>query len=197
MSSHKNNQAKRNRQGAQARKSKSQPRRDPALQLRPEFPGQRLSVITLSSNPNLLQVPASGPLAVVHQITASLIPSIGSRFAAWEELRVVRVKATIRLFSSTMPGTIVQWFGSGSVTPSLTQSYNQSTERIPCSSVLKSHTLVYEPHDPENQQWSPLSFPAILSDSWFCYTDSNWGAVASSNIGSVTFDVTVQFRGLI
>jgi hypothetical protein len=177
-------------------------KRNPLLRLEVEFPGQAHTQQWLSANPlRLITTVTSGEVSNSFALATSSIPNFTTRFAAFQECRVVGARVRVELFSSTQPGMICHWFESGLdvSAPSATDAINQIVKRFPASDVFSPHGLQYIPSDPLELQWAPLTGTATIAGNYNVYTDNaNYGApIVVTALGIAQLDLLVQLRGLI
>jgi len=174
---------------------------DMTLALKPEFPGQPVCALKVQSGPIPLSTTVTtGLIALNAAINSGLVNAFATRFAAFNEWRIVKAKAHVMCFDSTNPGVISQWYESAqsSTTPNAVAAENAPAQRFNASAVDRTHDLSYVPHDPGEQAWTPVG-TAFTSGNYKIYTDNaNYGAsIAAKGYLVVNFDLTFQFRGFI
>jgi hypothetical protein len=176
-------------------------KRDNALILRPEFKGQPVIVLKI---PGLVQILAtlvtSGNVVVNNTISSALIYTFAARFVGFTEFRIIKTRAIIRHFSSQSPGTYLTWFAEDdSSTPTAAKALEAPAKYMNWSAVDKEMSLEYVPHDPAQQTWTLVSSGAPAIGYHKIYADNtNFGTSAvASNVGTLRYEHTVQFRGLI
>lgn len=176
-------------------------KRDNALMLRPEYKGQTVVCIKV---PGLVQILAtaitSGNVVINNTISSALIFQFAARFVGFTEFRIIKTKATIRHFSSANPGTYLTWFSEDDTsTPTAAKALEAPAKFFNFAAVDKETTLVYVPHDPAQQTWTLVSSGAPAIGYHKLYADNtNFGTSAvATNVASLRYTHTVQFRGLI
>jgi len=171
---------------------------DPALILRPEYKGQPLYVSKVESAPFVLTNAATSGLGSLTQaITATFIPSFGTRFDLFDEYRVIKATVRVRCFSSVAPGLGVMWFDDdASSPPSSTDAQRNKALRFNWSDTCNDHVLSWTPHDPSEQLFNPIA-TAYSPTNFKLFTDNlNYGApIVATQLCSVSTELTVQFRG--
>jgi len=177
------------------------------LTLRKEFRGQASMQQWLSAAPITLTAAAStGLVAVSVPVSVSQIPNFTSRFAAFQEARIVGCRAKVLCFSSTHQGILSHWFESGLdlTPPTLANTEDQIVKRFNFSDITKPHVLHYTPSDPLELQWAPLSSTATIAGNYNIFTNSaNYGSTPSGSVSPtpssalLQVDFLVQLRGLI
>lgn len=174
---------------------------DNALMLRPEFIGQPVTELKIQSTSGVLGTTVTTGLISLNQsLNSTLIANFTTRFAGFAEFRIVKVMSKLRLFSSTNPGIISQWFSEDdSAANTAAKAANAAAQRISCSAVERVHTLTYVPHDPAQQTWTLVSSGAPVVGYHKVYTDAaNYGSsIVATPYAYVEYDIFVQFRGLI
>jgi hypothetical protein len=191
-----------NKKISNGRKVKSLPqqRRDPALRLLPAFPGQPIFSTTVMADPIVLSTTVTtGVIANTTTITSALITSFTTRFATWDEYRIVGVQVKTSCFSSTNPGQLNHWIdipNTAGAAPAIADSRKNRCVRFPASDVSKSHMTTFVPHDPAIQAWSDL-FTGLTIGVYKLYTDNaNYGSsVVATQYVCVDILLTIQFRG--
>jgi len=140
-------------------------------------------------------------------VTASLavisttINNFATRFANFEEYRIIKAKAIIRCFSSVNPGIGNLWLDdSGNISaPTATEAQQrQGVKHFMFSDVDKEHTLTYVPQSPQEQIWNPIATAQQIAQ-FKLYTDNaNFGAsIVATQYCSIQVMFTVQFRGVV
>lgn len=189
----------RNRQGTGRRTGGN--RTDNALILRREFQGQPTCTHKLfnSGGPYSTTVTTGVIATLVSLTSANLLPNLATRFVGYDQFRIVKVKATIRMFSSSNPGLVIAYFDDTNAAPTGNASAFASSRRMNASDVVKPIVLTYIPRDPAQQFWSTVSGGSATIGYFKTYTDAaNYG---SSTVATpyylVEYESTVQFRGFI
>lgn len=139
----------------------------------------------------------TGVIASSTNILYSLISSFTTRFATWDEYRVVRVLFRIRFFSSTNPGIVRFWVEDrSSSAPTLAIAEAARGVVANASDVTREFRLDYKIMDPVYVDYTQLN--ATQSVGYFnVYTNNaNYGASAAATDYCVVTPVfTIQFRG--
>lgn len=127
-----------------------------------------------------------------------LITNFSSRFAGFDEYRIVKAKFVFQPFSSINPGVIRAWIEEKSATaPTVTLANTNRGITFPASSVERTHMLTWRPTDPTDTDYNTLS-TSLASAYVKVYTDntSYGSSIVATDYLSVTPYFTVQFRGL-
>lgn len=175
---------------------------DPALLLRPVFPGQFVTTIKLhGSIANYNTTVTSGVIAVSLVIDpVNDIVNWATRFGVtFDEYRVIKAVCQIRCFATINPGVLVLWVDENTnSTPTSTQAQEwQGSTIFPASDVNKVHSIKWTPHSTDDQAYSPLA--TVATTAWFkLYTAaSSFGSSQiATNYCSSQIMYTIQFRGL-
>jgi len=176
-------------------------KQDNALLLRPEYKGQPVTALIISGGQQVLSTTiTTGVIAFTTPIEAALIPNFATRFAAFSEFRLIKAKARIASFSSTLPGLLNQWFSEDDTsTPTTAKAQNAMARRFPACDV-QVNQLSYVPHDPAQQTWQLVSSGAATSiGNHKIFTNNpDYGAsTVATQYLSLEYELTVQFRGFI
>lgn len=170
---------------------------DPALALRPEFPGEPCVSLKINRNPlTLVTTVTTGVIASVSPIRSADIPTFSTRFAGFKEWRIVKTVVKFKNFSSNTTGLLCQWFDNQTYTPSLVTSVNTRGQRFNMSSIGKDHVLVYTPHDVDEQAWTAIGTDFTSGYIMFYTNNAEYGAPTTvTQVGTAEIVHTVQFRG--
>lgn len=186
------------------KKTNKKSKKDPNLVLRPAFAGQQCAQFRIQSTPQLFSTTVTtGVIASDISITNQLINNWATRFAAtWEEYRIVKCEADVRLFSSTAPGLLVSWWDEKDLTtpPTLAESRSKSTPAMSfnASSVDRRHKFVWTPHDLLDLQYTGSASDSNPVDFKIYSDTTNYGSSAvATAYGEACFFITVQFRGFL
>jgi hypothetical protein len=142
----------------------------------------------------------TGSLAANISLDGALINALTTRFASWQEYRIVQAEAQVRCFSSTNPGLIKIWFQSNqnTATPTNTLALNARGLVFPASDVGKLHRLIYRPLDPLEQQWQVLGTGTRIGNFKIYSDNASYGAsIVATQYLVVEFLLTVEFRGFL
>ncbi len=174
---------------------------DSALQLRPEYSGQPVcSHIIFNSNGANSTTVTTGVIAVTTALTsANLIPALSTRFAGYDQFRIVKVEARLRMFSSTNPGLVIMYFDDTNAAPTGNAASFASSVKMNASDISGCRSLTYVPHDPAQQFWSTVAGGSATIGYFKLYTDNaNFGSsIVATPYCIVEFYSTVQFRGFL
>lgn len=177
---------------------------DSALRLTPEYKGQPVTVLKINADPLLITTTVGAGYSSTTSLAAGRMTSFSTRFQAFTEYRIIKVKATAQNFSSNNSGIANMWFTEDDNTsPSATSALDAKALQYNYASTEKPLTLSYVPRDPAQQTWNVVSTASGLGTPiigfFKHYTNiTNFGCPsAATSLGSVTFVYTVQFRGLI
>ncbi len=177
------------------------PNIDTSLLLIPEFPGQPNCTLKVTSDfVKLTTTVTTGAILAVATISSSGITNFTTRFAGFEEYRIVRSVLKINCFSSTNPGRIVAYVDPDDNTaPSLALSQAHRHITFAASDVANEKRLVYVPHDPAKQTWQTVATGTSATGYFKIYTSN--GALGSSTVATEYMDYhmvhTIQFRGFV
>jgi hypothetical protein len=168
--------------------------------LRPEYPGQPTTTLVIQATPQVLSTTVTtGVIANQTTLGAAIIPNFATRFLAFEQFRIVKVKAKVENFAVTNPGLGNSWFDSDAAfTPNASRTENALAKRFPFSKP-SGHELSYVPHDPSEQGWSLVSNATGNIGNHYLYTDNaNYGSsIVATAYALLQFELTVQFRGFV
>lgn len=193
-----------NKRNAQKRLliKQSPSKQDNALMLRPEYKGQVVTAMKIKGTPTILATAITS--GVINQNISlnqgGLLFNFPARFITFTEYRIIKVKATVKCFSTQNPGIALMWFSEDdTTTPTSAKALDAITKQFNLADVTGSHSVLYVPHDPAQQTWTLVSSGNPIIGYFKIYTDAtNFGAgITALNVAIVTYDVTVQFRGLI
>ena len=163
------------------------------------YPGQITKSFVLEGLPVLLTTTVTTGLIATSLSTAALstVQNFGTRFGAlFEEYRVVRVKFTVKTFSSTNPGLFVHWIDEKQgAAPTSAEALQKSSKSFSCASP-SPHTLVWTANDPLDLQFVDIA-SGVNSAYYKVYTDNtNFGSSAAVTAYGQIFPVYhIQFRG--
>ena len=167
--------------------------------LLPAYPGQVVKSFVLEGTPILLTTTVTTGLIAVSTTTAALtsVQNFATRFGAlFEEYRVVRVKYSIRCFSSTNPGLFTHWIDEKqSAAPTSAEALQKSNKSFSCASP-SPHVLTWTANDPLDLQYQDIGSGAN-SAYYKIYTDTaNFGSSATATAyGQIVPTYYIQFRG--
>lgn len=181
------------------KKQKNRNRQDPALILRTEFAGQPACVLKMLSESNLLTTTVTtGVIAASSGINPGGILNFATRFAGFNEYRIIKARLIVRFFSVTNSGVLSIWSASNldSAAPSSSDAEQAKALRVNFSANTKEINFDYVPHDPLEQSWTQMG-TGFTCGHFKLYTDAaNWGApIAVTTIGNYQWEATVQLRG--
>lgn len=177
-------------------------KQDPALQLRPAFPGQYCTTIVLPGQTftgSTTVTTGAIALSIVVDPVADVI-NWATRFqVTFDEYRVVKAVLNVRLFSSVNPGVINIWVDENtSAAPSSTNAQSiQGSTLFPASSVEKLHTFKWTPHSTDDQDYLPVATSSTVAYFKIFTNTNSYGAspvVTPYLMYQIVY--TVQFRGL-
>ncbi len=169
------------------------------LVLQREYPGQpAMELKVRGPSGSLSTTVTTGVISISDAITpANFIHDFSSRFAGFEEYRIVKAVFTLLPYGSTIPGIIKLWFDSDfSSAPTSAEAYNaEGLQMQLCSVTPKS--LTYKPLDPALQAWSLVSSGTFNIGYVKVYTDNaTYGApIVATQVVMLTGEFTIQFRG--
>lgn len=180
--------------------------KNPRQKYRPDLiprrtaPLQPLTIMVVPAVPvKITQVVTTGVTASSLNVGHGQIQDFATRFATlYQEYRIVRVKFTIELFSSTNPGLILAWIDEAQTgAPTAGVAAERAVYRFPTGSNQKTHSFVYVPSDPDDLAWRPTTSAAVDIASFRWYSDNaTYGAgVVASDVGMVSALFTLQLRG--
>jgi len=176
-------------------------KQDNALLLRPEYSGQPVCAHIMCANPVPLTTNVTtGVIAYNLAIQSSIINNFASRFVGYTEFRVVKAVAKVRCSSSNGVGVLNHWFSEDdTAAPTASKTTNALALRFPAGDIIGSHDIKYVPHDPAQQTWTLVSSGNPIIGYYKFYTDNaNWGSpIVSTQLCTLEFELTVQFRGFI
>jgi hypothetical protein len=177
---------------------------DNELLLRPEYKGQTAIVIKINSDPVLITSTVGAGYSLAKPLRCSDSSNFSTRFQGFLECRLIKDKATAKNFSANNSGIGCMWFTEDdSTTPSSAIALDAKALQYNYASIDKNHKLSYVPHDPTQQQWTTVASHSggvgALIGYLKLYTNiTNFGCpTAATQLGSVTLEYTVQFRGLV
>lgn len=177
------------------RKSKQ----DPNWNLRPAFPGQPVGSFKILSNPvKLTTTVTTGVIAQTVTISSANIASFATRFAGWEEARIIKAVLKVDCFSATNPGRVLVYQDADdSTTPTLALAQSHKSLSFSAADVFEPHVLIYDNHQINNLDYDTVSSGITAVGYFKFYTDNaalGSSAVATDYLG-YTIEYTVQFRG--
>jgi hypothetical protein len=141
----------------------------------------------------------TGLIANTTTLSNALISNFATRFALWDEYRVIKVEAIVRLFSTTNPGQLNMWYdipSTAGAAPALADSRKNRALRFSASAVMQTRRLVFTPTDPTLQLWNPNSLGLTIGVFKLFTNNADYGAsIVATQYCDVTFKMTIQFRG--
>jgi hypothetical protein len=203
---HNKSQGKPNMNGTKQITRKTKPtivrvsKQDNALMLKPEYRGQPVVSFKIKGTPvPYTTAVTSGQIAQNVSLSSAMIYNFATRFQTFTEFRIVKVKATMKNFSSLNPGIGSIWFSEDdSTSPGSAKAISAFTKQFNYADQVKGMSESYVPHDPAQQTWTLVSSGAPVIGYFKHFTnatDFGSSAVATA-YGCILFDVTVQFRGM-
>jgi hypothetical protein len=133
-------------------------------------------------------------------LTAGLITNFASRFAAFDEYRILKFVITIRPVTANVNGVLVAWVEPlSSGTPTATNAQTNVTNYLMLNnSHGKAIRFSYQPADPGFQVFQPISTTSFVYGYLKQYTSTaDFGSNLASATGThVTAEIVIQFRGL-
>lgn len=183
------------------RKSRVNKKQDPVLLLKPEYPGQPCVTHKIWSLPSVLTTTVTtGVVALEAQIASTLINNFSTRFGLYDQYRLIKCTARVRMFSSQNPGVLVMWVSSeaNGSPPTLNMANNAMSQRKNFADIDRVLLLSFTPHNPGDQIWNDIAAPQVIGAFQF-YSDAvNFGSgITATNVALVDFELTVQFRGFV
>lgn len=174
-------------------------RSDPNLQLRKAFPGQPVLSAKVSSDfAKLTTTVTTGVIAEVINIDNTLVTSFFTRFAGWQEYRIIKAVLKVTSFSSTNPGRIVLYLDEqDATTPNLADSQARRYVMFSAADVSRVHTLLYTPHDLADLNYTLIGNNSPTLAYFKIFTDNSdlGSSIIATDYLSWTVDLTFQFRG--
>lgn len=175
--------------------------RDNALILRAEYSGQPTATLKMKGVPTVLTTTVTvGTVITNVALQSTAIFNFATRFSCFTEYRIVKVRANSRNFSSSNPGIANMWFSEDdSSAPNSSKALDAKCIQYNFSDVVNTYELDYVPHDPAQQTWTLVSAGTPIIGYFKLYTDSSvFGSPQTVvNLGIMTYEYTVQFRGLL
>jgi hypothetical protein len=183
-----------------SRQRKGKNHQDPGLILRPSYTGQPTFACKVDADPIVLSTTVTtGLIANTTTLTNALISNFATRFALWDEYRVIKVEAIVRLFSTSNPGQLNMWFDiptTAGAAPALADSRKNRAQRFSASAVMQTRRLAFTPTDPTLQLWEPLATGLTIGVFKLFTNNADYGAsTVATQYCEVTFRMTLQFRG--
>jgi len=185
----------------QSRKIKQQQKdkTDPNWILRPAFPSQPVGSFKVLSNPaKLTTTVTTGVISAVVTLSSSNIASFATRFAGWEEGRMIKAVLKVDCFSATNPGRILMYQDADdSTTPTLALAQSHKAKSFSAADVFEPHILVFNNHNVDDLEYNTVSSGINTMGYFKLYTDN--AALGSSIVATdylgYTVEYTIQFRG--
>lgn len=139
----------------------------------------------------------TGVIASSTQILYTLISSFTTRFATWDEYRVIRVRFHVRFFSSTLPGILRVWVEDRSnATPTLAIAQADKGLSPNMSDVARRHMLDYRIMDPVYVDYTQLNATQGIGYLNVYTNNAQYGStVVATDVCVITPEFTIQFRG--
>lgn len=176
-------------------------RSDPALRLVPLYKGMPTVTHKIAAQTvPLSTLVTSGTVAQNITLSSANITNFTTRFAGYDEFRIVKAEVIVRCASSTASGIANMWFVEDtSSNPSNTSSLQARAIRFNWSDVTKPHRITYKPHDPAQQTWTVVNGGNPTIGYFKIYTDNvNYGSpIVVTMVATVEVLYTVQFRGFV
>jgi len=186
------------------RKSSQQSRMerlDPNLILRPAYKGQYLTTMKVLGDPiSIATTVTSGVIQDSRAISVGTINNFTTRFACFEEYRIIKAQYQLNFFSSVNPGQGNFWLDeNSSAAPTATEAQQRSgVQMVPCSSVERIHKMNYTPHSPSEQIWNPIATAQSLAFFKFYTDNANFGSsIVATGYMTERIVFTIQFRGVV
>ncbi len=169
------------------------------MRLLPAFRGQPVAQFWVPADPiKLTTTVTTGVIANTTAINYSLISSFTTRFAGWDEYRVIQVRIEWKCFSSTNPGMVRGWVEDRSnATPTLAIAEASEGLCFSAGDVVTPHVLTYRIMDPVYIDYTQLNATQTIGYINTYTNNANYGAtgVATDYVG-VHAKLLFQFRGL-
>jgi hypothetical protein len=182
-------------------KSRKQPRRakNALSVLKPSFPGQPTLQVWVPVNPTVSTTTVTtGLIALSLAIDpTAIVSSWTTRFATWDEYRVIGWRAKVRCFASSNPGVLVHWIEEkNAAAPTNAIAIAAKGIRFSASDVLGSHLQTYAVTDPFDLEYASLPTSKVVGYYNLFTDNANWGASVVATAYCVTdIELHVQFRG--
>jgi len=172
---------------------------NPALDLKPEYPGQACMARILSGAPQVLATAVTtGQIALDIPIIFTNVTNIATRFSNYQQARPIKVKFVLDFCSSINSGVIKAWFTSlaGAPTSITAQDANQAIS-INMSHVNKPVVLTYTPQDVSEWEWQTLNGGAAAIGYLKIFTNNALYAspIVVTQVAVLTAYYSMQFRG--
>jgi hypothetical protein len=172
---------------------------DPNWKIRKAFPGQPTYSSKVMSNPTKLTTTVTtGLIAVAPPISTSNVASFSTRFAGFEECRIIKAVLKITCFSSINPGRIMVYVDEDDNTvPTIALAQSHRCLQFAAGNVNRIFKLVYENHDVANLVWTSVSAGIASFANFKIFTDNaNLGAtIVATDYLDYSIEYTFQFRG--
>jgi len=182
------------------RNSKLRNRRDPETLLRPSYRGQPVLEIWVDlDGQKLTSTVTTGVTTGNLNVGSGGVSNFSTRFAMWDEYRVVAYDMDSQSLGSTLPGLAVMWFEEKDFNaPSLAKSLTNNGKRFPLSADQLNHHIKGWFHDPLDLQYNAIT-TAYQPGALKVYSDNaQYGApIVATDVLYITGKVLVQFRGFV
>lgn len=185
----------RNRNGS-ARRSRVE---DPAIRMRPSYPGQPTLEIWVPGTPEVLSTTVTtGVIAEVTTLSNALLPSFSTRFAAWVDHRITKYRVKVTNFSSTNPGLLNHWFDEESSNPPSSSNAISAKAKRFGASVVGTKTIEFTVRDPTQLNYSPLATSTTVGYYKMYTNNADFGSsIVASQYCLKEVEALCQFRGFI
>lgn len=168
------------------------------MDLKPAFPGQPVWSTIVELDPTILTTTVTtGVVASSIALITSGISNFATRFAAFDEYRVVKIRFQFSCLAPTATGIMTHWVEEKVATaPSAAIALAATKVQYPMSDVFGKHELIWTPHDVGD-----LDYTQVGTVKNLCYLDSYtsvaaYGAPAvATSVVLVQAFLTIQFRG--
>ncbi len=182
-----------------AKSSKSN-RPNPNLELHPSFKGQAVLSTVVDADPTIYTTTiTTGVISGVQALSAGNITNFTTRFAMWQEYRIVKVHVDWTCISNSCTGVCVGWIDeAGSTAPTGNASLAAGGRvEFPLSDVYGVHSKSWSPTDVGDLEYIAVGSTSTIG--WLkTYTSSSlYGAPTAATVAVLLRPkYTIQFRGL-
>lgn len=174
-------------------------RPDPNLELHPSFPGQAVLSCVVDADPTIYTTTiTTGVISAAQTINAANITNFSTRFATWQEYRIVKVYVEWTCLAQTTTGVFVGWVDeAGSSAPSGNSSLAAGGRvEAPLGDVFNKHRKEWTVHDIGDLEYTAVGSTSTIGYIKTYTSNALYGAptVATTAI-LMRPKYVIQFRG--
>jgi hypothetical protein len=173
---------------------------DPALRIRPSYPGQPTLEIWIPGTPEVLSTTVTtGVIAETTTLSNALIPSFSAKWGTtWTDHRITKFRVKLTNFSSTNPGLLSHWFDEEvSTAPTAALAISAKAKRFGAS-LIGTKTIEFVVRDPSQLNYSLLTVVTNYGYYKLFTNNADFGSsIVATQYCLKEVEALVQFRGFL